>query len=235
MCFVRTQTTSAPLFRWKSSRLRGWEIRIRDPWPDAENPGPERALPLLGAQIAKFERLVPRPAARALRDTKLWLSPAYPGVRPTAEYHPGADWLIENRRDPAMVKGVEFTDVPMLAVEVQRMPVLLLHELAHAWHDRVLGFDHPEIRAAWERSKSSGRLDRVERRLVGRDDRPVERHYGLTNPQEFFAEMSEAWFDTNDFFPYNRRELVQTDPETARLIERMWNVDPGSARPGRQR
>jgi len=222
-------------FRWRRSRLRGWEIRIRDPWPAAENPGPDQALPLLDAQIVKFERLVPRPAARYLRATKLWLSPAYQGVRPTAEYHPGADWLVENQRDPAMVKGIEFTDVPKLAEETVRMPVLLLHELAHAWHDQVLGFDHPEVRAAWEGAKSSGRLERVERRLFGRDDRPVERHYGLTNPQEFFAEMSEAWFDVNDFYPYNRKELLQTDPETARLIERLWQVDPSRRKPAKSR
>lgn len=220
----------ADSFRWRQERVRGWEIRIRDPWPDSETPGPETALPLLDGQIRKVEELLPRRASRTLRKTVLWLSPAYPGVRPTAEYHPGAQWLRDNGRDPAMVKGVEFTDVPLLAQEVVRMPVLLLHELAHAWHDQILGFDHPDVVAAWERNKQSGRLDKVERRLFGRSDRPVERHYGLTNPQEFFAEMSEAWFDVNDFFPTNRRELVRTDPETARLVERLWNADPAKPR-----
>ena len=231
------QGASSPLaFRWKSSRLRGWTVQVRDPWPASESPGPGPAFPLLESQIRKFERLVPVPAHRYLRSTTLWLSPAYPGVRPTAEYHPGADWLVQNRRDPAMVKGIEFTDVPRLAEEVERMPVLLLHELAHAWHDQVLGFDHPEIAAAWGRALQSGKLDKVERRLVGRTDRPIERHYGLSNPQEFFAEMSEAWFDVNDFFPYDRKQLVELDPESARLIERMWAVDPRrSPRDGRSR
>ena len=30
------------------------------------------------------------------------------------------------------------------------------------------------------------------------------RHYALTNHKEFFAEMSEAYFGMNDFFPFNR-------------------------------
>ena len=34
----------------------------------------------------------------------LWLNPPYEGIRPSAEYHPGAGWLKENGRDPLMVK-----------------------------------------------------------------------------------------------------------------------------------
>jgi hypothetical protein len=36
---------------------------------------------------------------------------------------------------------------------------MVLHELAHAYHDQVLGFEEPRIRAAYERYKASGHGD----------------------------------------------------------------------------
>jgi hypothetical protein len=41
---------------------------------------------------------------------------------------------------------------------------------------------------------------------------------------EFFAESTEAFFTRNDFFPFNRNELHAADPETEKLIGRLWGV-----------
>ena len=49
-----------------------------------------------------------------------------------------------------------------------------------------------------------------------------KRAYALNNVQEFFAEMSEAYFGRNDFFPFTRGELQEHDPEICALIERLW-------------
>jgi hypothetical protein len=35
---------------------------------------------------------------------------------------------------------------------------------------------------------------------------------------EFFAEMTEAYFGVNDFFPFNRAELKEAEPEIYRLM-----------------
>ena len=54
----------------------------------------------------------------------------------------------------------------------------------------------------------------------------VERAYAMTNPQEFFAENTEAFFSCNDYFPFTRDELKQHDPETFALLEKLWNLHP---------
>ena len=48
------------------------------------------------------------------------------------------------------------------------------------------------------------------------------RHYALTDHKEFFAEMTESYFGTNDFFPFNRGELLEAEPEIHRLLETIW-------------
>jgi hypothetical protein len=47
-------------------------------------------------------------------------------------------------------------------------------------------------------------------------------HYALTNEKEYFAECSEAYFGTNDFYPFVRAELVEVDPGMAKLLEKVW-------------
>ncbi|MDZ4784300.1 MAG: zinc-dependent peptidase [Planctomycetia bacterium] len=48
------------------------------------------------------------------------------------------------------------------------------------------------------------------------------RHYALTDEKEFFAEMTEAYFGSNDFFPFNRAELQEAEPEIYQLLVDMW-------------
>jgi hypothetical protein len=96
-----------------------------------------------------------------------------------------------------------------------------MHELAHAYHDQVLGFDHAEIQTAWARSRDSGKYKSV-LHLGGKKTS----HYGLVDAKEFFAEMTESYFGHNDFFPFNRAELHEEDPETFALLTKIWGTAP---------
>ncbi len=51
------------------------------------------------------------------------------------------------------------------------------------------------------------------------------RHYGLTDHKEFFAEMTEAYFGMNDFFPFNRAELMTAEPELYELLRSIWEPE----------
>lgn len=205
--------------------IAGWQVHVRRDLLTADEAATLRALELLRAQLEEINRVVPRMAAAKLRKVPLWFSPEYPGVKPRAEYHPSADWLRAHGRNPAMAKGVEFTNVQIFEAETRRMPNFALHELAHAYHDRFLagGFRHPGIVAAYEHAKASGGYDRVERQdSEGR--KTIDRAYALTNPQEYFAESTEAFFTRNDFFPYTRAELRQHDPGMFALLAELWGV-----------
>ena len=49
-------------------------------------------------------------------------------------------------------------------------------------------------------------------------------HYALTNEKEFFAEMTEAYFGQNDFYPFNRAELKRDEPELYELLTKIWGT-----------
>ena len=222
------QTPAAKTAR-ETRQLSGWSVHI-DQSLLARNPaGTARALELLTAQLAEIVRVVPPPAVAELQQVPLWISPEYPGIPPRAEYHPSANWLRSHGRDPLMAQGVEFTNVRIFAAETRRMPNFALHELAHAYQHRLPG-GNAEITAAFNRAKASGKYDRVEcQDAEGR--RHLQKAYAMTNPQEFFAETTEAFFSRNDFFPFTNAELKQYDPETFALLGKLW----GTTKPPDQR
>ncbi len=202
----------------ETKNLSGWTLHIS---PKIDAAAWSKALPLLQAQLDEIIRVVPAQAVAELQKVPLWINPEYPNVPPRAEYHPGAGWLKDNGRDPAMAKGVEFTNVRIFEAETRRMPNFALHELAHAFHDRVLGFENAQIEAAYQKAKAAGLYDRVQRQdSEGR--KRLDRAYALTNAKEYFAECTEALFAKNDFFPFTKDELQKHDPEMFDLLTHLW-------------
>ncbi|MFH1718606.1 MAG: hypothetical protein ABIF19_14725 [Planctomycetota bacterium] len=43
--------------------------------------------------------------------------------------------------------------------------------------------------------------------------------------QEYFAECSEAFFGTNDFYPFVRSELKQHDLQMHELLVKLWKAE----------
>lgn len=93
----------------------------------------------------------------------------------------------------------------------------MLHELAHAYHDQVLGFDYPPIVDAYKQAMDEGKYEQV----LAYTGRTVK-HYGSTDHKEYFAEGTEAYFYRNDYYPFVRAELAQHDPTLHEELRRVW-------------
>jgi len=204
---------------YAAHEVGGWLVLVSDQLKVAEPAATERALELLEVQCRRVsDALVAAPEALlALTGVVLWCSPQYEGFRMKAEYHPGEKWIEENGRHPLLTKSVELTNIPILEKECVRMPMLLLHELAHAYHDQVVGRENPKVLAAFREAVLKKRYEKVARH----NGRP-QRAYAITNPQEYFAETTEAYFGQNDFYPFNRIDLLRYDPEMFKVLAELW-------------
>jgi hypothetical protein len=205
---------SAPLAGYATRELEGWRVHVEA--RVAADPRGERALELLRVKLFDIARVVPEPALAKLREVPLWFS-LDDSACTCACYHISPDWLAEHGHAREKAKGVEICSLERFERWTLDQPSMVLHELVHAYHDRVLGVDEPRIVAAYERVKASGRFDSVLRCQGGK-----ERHYALNNCQEFLAEMTEAWFGVNDYWPFVRAEVGEFDPETAELLRAVW-------------
>jgi hypothetical protein len=207
--------------------VEGWRVVIDESLRVKNQAATGKALELLRQQLREISEKVPAAAVEKLRQVTLWFLPQYSNSIAKAEYHPGIEWLRAHNRNPEMVKGVEFTNVDIFEAETRRMPNFTLHELAHAFHDRFLadGFENKAIKAAFDQAKASGTYEKVQR-WNGDGRAPTkERAYAMTNPMEYFAETTEAFFSRNDFFPFTRRELKSHDPEMYELLGKLWAVE----------
>ena len=81
----------------------------------------------------------------------------------------------------------------------------------------LLSFDAPMIVEAYEKAKDEGIYEEV-LLFTGRK----VRHYGLSNPKEYFAESTEAYFGVNDFYPFVRAELKEHDPRMYEVMKSVW-------------
>jgi hypothetical protein len=205
--------------------IEGWTVhvdtRLLAPRPPEHAAG---ALEILQRRLADVRLILPAASVARLQQVPVWLDETHGKLKP-AQYHPSAGWLTANGYSPDLAKAVHIPHAGNYAeVRHQRVqPWSILHELAHAYHDQVLGFEHPEIKQAWEAFRDSHKYDKTLHIEGG-----LTRHYALTNQKEFFAEMTEAYFGVNDFYPFNRAELKQAEPELFEKMGRWWSVQPAN-------
>ncbi len=204
--------------------IEGWSTRVDDRLLKGDNAAVgERALKLLTARLVAIAIIVPEPALAKLRAVTIQLDLNH-GDLHAMQYHPNAGWLKSHGYSEALAKCVHIPEAEhfLSPFENHRMPWVVLHELSHAYHDQVPGFDDPRIRAAWEKFRDSGKY-----KSVLTSPGHMREHYGLNDPKEFFAEMTECYFGSNDFYPFVTGELKQAEPEIFALMAEIWGPLPG--------
>ena len=201
--------------------VEGWKVHVDTSLLSGEHqPTGDLALRILGERLHQIVLRLPAEPVARMKEVPIYLDRAHP--LGNAHYHPEADWLEKHGYDPAMGKAVHFTHAASLIREASRpdSSSVVLHELAHAYHDRVLGFDHPGILAGYKAFCDSRKFDRVPH-VSG----PLRPHYGLTDHKEFFAEMTETFFVGNDYWPFTHRMLYDEHRPSYDLLASVWGSD----------
>lgn len=197
--------------------LRGFQVEVEAEL-HASDLGRD-ALELLSTRLYDIERAVPPAALAKLRSIPIVLDRAHP-VAPCACYHVSPEWLRGAGHDPRLAKKVHLANAANFLEWTREQPWMVLHELAHGYYDQHIA-DKSALVAAHARLEQDGRLDSVLRWSGAR-----ERHYALSNPDEFFAEGTESWFGVNDYHPFVRAELVEFDAGWAEAVRAAWGASP---------
>ena len=199
-------------------KIEGWTIELD---PALKAPDQRKFLQdvkkAMANHLQRIVYILPAEKTKALRKLPIRIDLEHKLTN--MQYHPSKKWLIANGHDPSLEKRVHIPRAHSLLARGTwaKHPYVILHELAHAYHDQVLSFDHPEILKAYNRSEKAGIYERV---LLYRGGKT--RHYARTNHKEFFAEMTESYLGVNDFYPFVRGELKEHDPETFALMAKIW-------------
>ncbi len=173
----------------------------------------------LERQLREIVRVVPDDALRAFRGYRIWVE--WQQTKGGACFHPSARWLAENGYNPEKAGDIEISHTIHFTDWSERhQPCMVLHEMAHAYHHRVLGLDDRRINDAFRNAERAGLYESV----AHVDGGKPRRAYAMTNAKEYFSELSEAYFGRNDFFPFNREELKEHDPVGYRMMVDCWGA-----------
>lgn len=203
----------------RPQQIEGWTVRIDGRlFAPAHVEFGKEATVLLADRLRDVKRSLRTERIKQLQRVVIQLDLTH-GRLERMQYHPSREWLQKNGYDPALEQCVH---VPVAANFLeprhqQVQPWSVMHELAHAYHDQVLGFEDRQVLEAWQAYRHTGGGNDV----LHVDGERTE-HYALTDHKEFFAEMSEAYLGRNDFYPFVRGELREDFPEVYRLMRAVW-------------
>ena len=199
--------------------MEGWTVHIDPALLEGEHAETgERCLRMLGDHLNRISLLVRGDALERLKKCEIWIEHKHPSLG-AMQYHPSVGWLRRHAHDPRLAKKVHIPQAEALISRGQliKHPAVVLHELAHAYHDQVLGFEYGPVVESYRKAMEEKSYERV-LLYTGR----TVKHYGATNHKEYFAEGTEAYFYRNDFYPFVRAELKQHDPDLHNALEKVW-------------
>jgi hypothetical protein len=215
---------AAPSFdktdQYEVQQIEGWKILVNKKFQPTAPEVYEKAMKQLRVQLYNITRLVPEPALGKIRQIPIWVE-LFEKHHPCMAYHPDAAWLIEHGMNPEKARCVEMANARNFITWTIEQPWMVLHELSHGYHDRFLqdGYENAEVRAAYKNAMD----EKLYESVLRRGDK-LERAYATTNQMEYFAELTEAFFGTNDFYPFVNVELRKHDLQGYEMEKRAWGI-----------
>lgn len=184
-----------------------------------QNDTTQPAINLLAKQLKEMVEIVPAESLKTLRAIPVFMEQENP-KHPCACYHVSKEWLAENGYIPQKVRSVEISNTKNYVGWINlNQPFMTLHEFAHGYHDALYTHNDKYIEAVYKSAVSNGKYDLVPHNRGGK-----RKAYALNNQAEYFAELTEAYFGINDFYPFKRAELKEFDPQGYDMIERCWKI-----------
>ncbi len=202
--------------------IEGWTVYVNKK-DLADHPEKmQTALDHFQQQLYQIRLNTPAPAVAIMQQkVPLWFEYDTLGIA----YH-GRGWLVANGyKPPDVPTNAGFCRAKDFERIALHQPWVVFHELAHGYDFRYMRQGHkgahPLMQSAYDTALKAGKYNPVLCRYS-----KGTKAYGANNPTEFFAENSEAFLGTNDFYPFVRAELKDYDPQTYKALCILWGIDP---------
>lgn len=209
-----TTDVAPSIQKFKQLSLSGFKVIVN---PNvAENDDTKEALKILSIKLEEITKIVKPKHLERLKNVPIWIQ--YKLKSDSAMwYHPNKDWLISNGYPAALEKSVEINNVRNFIDWQNDQPYMVLHELAHAHEDLNLSEMQSKIIQAYQNALKSGKYNSVPYIRGGN-----QKAYAMNNKTEYFAELTEAYFGKNDYYPFNKTDLKKFDPTGYELMQEAW-------------
>ncbi len=208
-----------PRTSYKEYKIEGFNVRVLT--SIQSNPLVKTTLDRLLVRLKEVKKLSPRRLGTLAGRVTIWLTNSNNSA--SMVYHPSSQWLAQNSQNTDFARGIEIANLKNYLDwnVVGDQPMMVLHELAHAYHDQILSFGNRTVTNAFTSARESRSYESVSYR---NNAGPKLRAYALNDEREYFAEISEAYFGVNDYYPFVRSELQAFDPLGYNLMVSIWGM-----------
>lgn len=218
-------TAYVPTSEYREERIEGFTVLFS---PEAlKHPTDTHKLrEELREQLRTVSAALPIRSLPAIRRTRIWVE--WKARNETAaEFHGSRVWLSANRYNPEKYSGIEINNLDnFVAWSKQLDAPIILHEIAHAYLSSLSDYEQLLIHLAYLEAKESGSYESVKYR-----DGQERRAYAMTDTQEYFAELTEAYFSRNDYYPFRRSELKEHDSKGFDALVHAWDMGAAPSAP----
>jgi hypothetical protein len=227
---ISKATTKAPVPRlrpeqtpgYKPMVMQGFTVLVSDEtWNHRDDDVYEKKpLEVLEGELKTIVQLLPARTLGAVRGLLIWVewdkhivnSSGRKGNALATYYGGHQQNMLAKGMHPLQANTVTVHSMKTLTMEHQPQRdsgrCVLLHEIAHAVHDQVLGRENAGIKSGYKQA--------MDRKLMDPNA------YASTNISEYFAEMTCAYFNQLAYYPRTRSDLKKHDPVTCNLMEGIW-------------
>ena len=209
---VRIDPPAAPA-GWIGETIEGFKIKLS---ADLAGNAGERdaALGFLQGKLREALDLLPAWTHPYARATELWVGLDERNAR-SAMFH--IDPMTRqaprsvpfDHLHPSMWFWIVIPNIRRFREASTIYPLTLVHEFAHAYHFRALGYFQPDIKRAYDQAMAKLRIKTIE---ATRDE------------YEYFAILSEAYLGGWSYtqFPFSREQLKECDPRGYNIVQQAW-------------
>lgn len=197
----------------------GWKVYVNPGVFEREDVW-KKFVTLFNAQLVLARQKIPEDIfIEIMHSTAFWIelnNNEFP--RAVAWYHVGDEWLKQFGYNPDKAAHIEITNLELFFDEAERSSSLLFHMFLHAYHHKLMPQELSNaIYLQYLQILSDGRYERVPH-IDGSYQRAIARE----NSWKYFAELTEAYLGSNDFYPFVRADIAAYDPAMMPILRQIW-------------
>lgn len=180
----------------------------------------KEAINLLTHDLIEIKHLVTPHQFFFFQKVKIWVE-WEANYSNAIHYIPSVAWLKRKGYFREKSKSIEIVNIKNYLKFSCLQPYMVLHELAHAYHHQVLGYDQCDIMEAYYTAMQKQLYDSV-RYIKPLKKQNKVRAYASLDAKEYFAELTESYYGLNDYFPFDKDDLQLFDPVGFELMKKIW-------------
>lgn len=205
----------------------GFTFKMKDGYNETTR-GKE-AIKYIKEDLDHIVSIIPEDALTVMRKRPIWMERNNTHNSSAAWYHTweGYPESIGDLKEKG--KCVEITNYDYyISWSDINQPLMLLHELCHLYHDQGLGGEsNKTINEAYQNAKDkelykTGWYRNNTNHTSQNQWTKTTDVYCIKTVWEYFAEMCEAYWGENDYYPFNKEQLKEHDAVAFAMMESIW-------------